>query len=76
VASPLPGPGGNVEYFLWLRAPEAQGGDARVGGSRQDVPDHDGPDGDLRRLVERAVAAGPTGEGSTWSSELTSGGGR
>jgi 23S rRNA (cytidine1920-2'-O)/16S rRNA (cytidine1409-2'-O)-methyltransferase len=68
VASPLPGPGGNVEYFVWLAAPGAQGGDARVGGTGQDVPDHDRPDPDLRALVERAVAAGPTGEGSTWSS--------
>ncbi|GAA2728215.1 TlyA family RNA methyltransferase [Cellulomonas aerilata] len=80
VASPLPGPGGNVEYFLWLQASEAQGDDARVGGTRQDVADHDGPDADLRRLVERAVAEGPTGEGATWSSgtgsSATSGGGR
>jgi 23S rRNA (cytidine1920-2'-O)/16S rRNA (cytidine1409-2'-O)-methyltransferase len=68
VSSPLPGPGGNVEYFLWLAAPGARGGDARVGGSRQDVPHHGDGDTDLRALVERAVAAGPTGEGSTWSS--------
>ena len=71
VASPLPGPHGNVEYFLWVTAPDPRGGDARVGGTGQDVPDHaraGGDDADLRTLVERAVAAGPTGEGSTWSS--------
>jgi 23S rRNA (cytidine1920-2'-O)/16S rRNA (cytidine1409-2'-O)-methyltransferase len=68
VASPLPGPGGNVEYFLLLDAPGAQGGAARVGGTGQDVADPGGPAADLRALVERAVAAGPTGEGSTWSS--------
>ena len=28
VASPLPGPAGNVEYFLWLR-PESEPGDGR-----------------------------------------------
>jgi 23S rRNA (cytidine1920-2'-O)/16S rRNA (cytidine1409-2'-O)-methyltransferase len=46
-ASPLPGPSGNVEYFLWLRR-GAHGWDdaeaARVGG-----------------LVDAAVAAGPVG---------------
>jgi 23S rRNA (cytidine1920-2'-O)/16S rRNA (cytidine1409-2'-O)-methyltransferase len=68
VASPLPGPGGNVEYFLWLAAPGVDHGDARVGGTGQDVPHGEGLAQDLRALVERAVAAGPTGEGSTWSS--------
>ena len=72
VASPLPGPNGNVEYFVWLAAPGAQGGGARVGGTGQDVAHHDPAPRDLRAVVEAAVAAGPTGEGATW----TSGGGR
>ena len=46
-ASPLPGPSGNVEYFLWLRRPE--GGDDE--GSPPDGHDHD--------VVRRAVADGP-----------------
>lgn len=53
VASPLPGPSGNVEYFVWL------------------VEDSSGPgevDGELRGLVDRVVAAGPTGEGTGWTS--------
>lgn len=42
-ASPLPGPSGNVEYFLWLRA----GADVGLGG------------GDLEAAVLRAVVEGP-----------------
>lgn len=42
-ASPLPGPSGNVEYFLWLRT----GADGAHTGA------------DLGAEVERAVAAGP-----------------
>lgn len=73
VASPLPGPHGNVEYFLWSVAPGGRGGDARVGGSGQDGPGRDAPTpAGLRAMVEAAVAAGPTGAGSSW----TSGGGR
>ena len=73
VASPLPGPGGNVEYFLWMTAPAPASDDAGVGVDGQDVPRSDAPGPhDLRALVQAAVAAGPTGEGSTW----TSGGGR
>jgi 23S rRNA (cytidine1920-2'-O)/16S rRNA (cytidine1409-2'-O)-methyltransferase len=73
VPSPLPGPGGNVEYFLWMTAPARPGGDAGVGGSGQDGARTDPPGpADLRALVRAAVATGPTGEGSTW----TSGGGR
>ena len=92
VASPLPGPHGNVEYFLWTTAPGAVG-DAGVGGSRQDEAQHDAPSTPaLRALVEAAVAAGPTGEGpaqgraqgsahgpahgSAHGSARTSGGGR
>lgn len=44
VASPLPGPSGNVEYFLWLRAGEI------------DEEDQPGP---LETLVESAVEEGP-----------------
>jgi len=43
VASPLPGPSGNVEYFLWLRA----GADGGLRGA------------DLEAAVTRAVAEGP-----------------
>jgi 23S rRNA (cytidine1920-2'-O)/16S rRNA (cytidine1409-2'-O)-methyltransferase len=42
-ASPLPGPSGNVEYFLWLRT----GADAALQGA------------ELERAVSRAVAEGP-----------------
>ena len=73
VASPLPGPGGNVEYFLWMTARAPASGDAGVGADGQDVAWSDAPGRrELRTLVQAAVAAGPTGEGSTW----TSGGGR
>ena len=68
VASPLPGPGGNVEYFVALDAPLVGTSDAAVGGTGQDVPDGDGPTPGLRSMVEAAVAAGPTGEGATWTS--------
>jgi 23S rRNA (cytidine1920-2'-O)/16S rRNA (cytidine1409-2'-O)-methyltransferase len=47
VASPLPGPSGNVEYFCWLRRP-APGADTVA------------PPVDDRALVERAVAEGPS----------------
>ena len=43
VASPLPGPSGNVEYFLWLRA----GADGGLQGD------------ELEAAVQQAVAAGP-----------------
>lgn len=53
VASPLPGPSGNVEYFLWLRK-ETQG---------KETPDTDSPDiesePDISELVQRAVEEGP-----------------
>ena len=45
VASPLPGPSGNVEYFLWLRA--EQTGPA------------DGPRAERRVDPHRAVQEGP-----------------
>lgn len=44
VASPLPGPSGNVEYFLWLRAGE---------------PGPDELEPSVIELVERAVQEGP-----------------
>jgi 23S rRNA (cytidine1920-2'-O)/16S rRNA (cytidine1409-2'-O)-methyltransferase len=73
VPSPLPGPGGNVEYFLWMTAATRQSGDAGVGGTGQDGARTDTPGpAELRALVQAAVDTGPTGEGSTW----TSGGGR
>ena len=55
VASALPGLSGNVEYFVWL-----------VGGSLPPEPAADA--GDLIALVDRAVAAGPTGDGAGWTS--------
>jgi 23S rRNA (cytidine1920-2'-O)/16S rRNA (cytidine1409-2'-O)-methyltransferase len=47
VASPLPGPSGNVEYFCWLRRPDGSGS-----------PDGDAADDEA--LVRRAVERGPT----------------
>ncbi len=44
VASPLPGPKGNVEYFLWL---VKDGGAARL------------PRGEVAAMVDRAVREGP-----------------
>ncbi|HEY8720307.1 TlyA family RNA methyltransferase [Pengzhenrongella sp.] len=52
VPSPLPGPSGNVEYFLWL-----------VGDPTRTVPG-----GDLEALVQHAVKTGPTGESTAWTS--------
>ncbi|MBV7293873.1 TlyA family RNA methyltransferase [Corynebacterium sp. TAE3-ERU16] len=49
VASPLPGPSGNVEYFLWLvNGPGTDGGGPRYDG-----------DDEIRKMVERAVEEGP-----------------
>lgn len=45
VASPLPGPSGNVEYFCWFRRPVS---------GEPDEPS------DTRALVDRAVAEGPS----------------
>ena len=44
VASPLPGPSGNVEYFLWL---------VKDGG--KSAPSQ----GDLAAMIQRAVEEGP-----------------
>ncbi|AYJ49878.1 TlyA family RNA methyltransferase [Rhodococcus sp. P1Y] len=49
-ASPLPGPSGNVEYFLWLRSgPDESHSDAVEGSADRDVTS----------LVQRAVEEGP-----------------
>jgi 23S rRNA (cytidine1920-2'-O)/16S rRNA (cytidine1409-2'-O)-methyltransferase len=45
VASPLPGPSGNVEYFIWLR----RDGDESTGENTADV----------EQLVRTAVREGP-----------------
>ena len=47
-ASPLPGPSGNVEYFLWL---------ARAGEAKMEATGLAGTD--LDEAIERAVAEGP-----------------
>ena len=44
VASPLPGPSGNVEYFLWLKK---DGGASAVSAE------------DMRHMIHRAVEEGP-----------------
>lgn len=49
-ASPLPGPSGNVEYFLWLRRPGEQTADAPALTVEELAP-----------AVQAAVAAGPDG---------------
>lgn len=46
VASPLPGPSGNVEYFLWLRY------ETKIGGTATD-------DTDVEALIRTAVQEGP-----------------
>jgi 23S rRNA (cytidine1920-2'-O)/16S rRNA (cytidine1409-2'-O)-methyltransferase len=88
VASPLPGPHGNVEYFLWTTSPgptttaaTAVPREAGVGGTRQDEAQRHAPTtAGLRAVVEAAVLAGPTGEGRTEGPAgrraRTSGGGR
>ncbi|MEU4669483.1 TlyA family RNA methyltransferase [Amycolatopsis sp. NPDC023774] len=53
VASPLPGPSGNVEYFVWLRRQDLR---------RQDPGEPAAADGtvdDVERLVRAAVQEGP-----------------
>ena len=52
-ASPLPGPSGNVEFFLWLR--RGTGGKA-VDGAREPLRLRDD---DLRTAIQRAVEEGP-----------------
>lgn len=48
VASPLPGPSGNVEYFLWLCKASSRDGDEFLVAEK------------LRLAIERAVSEGPT----------------
>lgn len=66
VASPLPGPSGNVEFFLWLHKERAHrtGGESGQGDrvDRSDSTDADrttGSPDELRAMIEQAVAAGP-----------------
>lgn len=54
VASPLPGPSGNVEYFLWLRRGEPDPGQSNTGQSNTGETDPA-----VLELVERAVQEGP-----------------
>jgi 23S rRNA (cytidine1920-2'-O)/16S rRNA (cytidine1409-2'-O)-methyltransferase len=49
-ASPLPGPSGNVEYFLWLRQPGGRMGPEDTVGLAAD---------DLEAAIARAVSEGP-----------------
>lgn len=70
VASPLPGPSGNVEYFLWLRKTRVVdrtdtgdrvhlGGDQPVDDHHPDHPDGPDRDQDLVAMIARAVEEGP-----------------
>ncbi|MBD0862755.1 TlyA family RNA methyltransferase [Gordonia sp. zg691] len=74
VASPLPGPSGNVEFFLWLRKESVhkksghQAGEESVESDRVDRSDSASaagshpaarPGEELRAMIERAVAEGP-----------------
>lgn len=64
VASPLPGPSGNVEYFLWLRREgEVTGDVGRPGVITSSSADTEGGDEmgttDVEVMVRRAVAEGP-----------------
>ncbi|GAA4813065.1 TlyA family RNA methyltransferase [Tomitella cavernea] len=54
VASPLPGPSGNVEYFLWLR----RSGAADDGATAPPDPAAAATDG-IEEIVRRAVEEGP-----------------
>lgn len=61
-ASPLPGPRGNVEYFLWLRSPEAERMSAGAAdpepGSGSTVSGLTGPE--LEAAIDVAVRMGPS----------------
>ncbi len=56
VASPLPGPSGNVEYFLWLRN-EKDAAEVKLDAAELSL----GPErsGGLSEMVQRAVQEGP-----------------
>ncbi|MER2086313.1 TlyA family RNA methyltransferase [Rhodococcus sp. (in: high G+C Gram-positive bacteria)] len=51
VASPLPGPSGNVEYFLWLRK-TGSSGDEETDAATDDVPT-------VEDMIRKAVEEGP-----------------
>lgn len=64
VASPLPGPSGNVEFFLWLHRPDELAEQAAPHGDTVDRESTGGwtdPEEGrrVRALIERAVADGP-----------------
>lgn len=58
VASPLPGPSGNVEYFLWLRKEQGSDQTGTASGEGDRVEQSADTD-ELRSMIERAVAEGP-----------------
>ncbi|GAB98819.1 putative hemolysin [Gordonia namibiensis NBRC 108229] len=58
VASPLPGPSGNVEFFLWLR--KEHSGRAGEESGESDRVDPSASTDELRSMIERAVAEGPS----------------
>lgn len=57
VASPLPGPSGNVEYFVHLRACRAHPAAAAEPAPAPTVE----PELDLEQMIDAAIAAGPAG---------------
>ena len=68
VASPLPGPSGNVEYFLWLRREDAQRPGAAAAGDRPDTHrpgadpvagDRVGVRTDVTHGADDAIVSGP-----------------
>lgn len=59
-ASPLPGPSGNVEYFLWLRTAPAADDPTRGTGHRGSGRTELNPD-ETAAAVENAVRTGPEG---------------
>ena len=59
-ASPLPGPSGNVEYFLWLRVPDDGVPQPDRLGNRVDIPD----EADHTDAVDAAQDLGDAGVGS------------
>lgn len=61
VASPLPGPAGNVEYFLWLHKPVVDDDAATTGDEMTDTVGGQGvdDDADLLAMISAAVEDGP-----------------
>lgn len=65
VASPLPGPSGNVEYFLWLRQGEAGTGfEGEALEERVRDAVRTGPQGAGPAAARRALTATPAGQGA------------